>query len=71
MKPCRVKKLTHEGDRVAEVEVQMLDDGAWGAMRSKPDALKREKVRQALRTGDSKTVEPMARLHRLKPRHAA
>lgn len=49
----KIKKLVHEGDYLAEVEVATLDDESpWSPYLSHEDALKLDRVRLALRRGD-------------------
>ena len=61
-------KLVHEGEYVAEVEVEMIytDDG-WSPYLSLDDALKLDAVREALRRGDLDAASRLARVFRLVP----
>ena len=50
----------HEGQYVAEVEVEVLDtDTGWSPYLSVEDAYKLDDVRSALRRGDLKAAEEM------------
>lgn len=63
-----VKRLVHAGMYVAEVTVESIpDDGAWGPYLSLEDALKLERVENALKAGDLKTASKEARVYELKP----
>lgn len=54
-------KLVREGDLVAEVSVQLLDDaGAWSPVLSRDDATKLDDVRRALRSGDLRRAAQLA-----------
>lgn len=62
------KKLVHEGQYVAEVEVEVIDaDLAWSPYLSMEDAYKLDDVRSALRRGDIKTASTLARVYALTP----
>ncbi len=61
-------KLLHEGDYVAEVEVQLIDaDGGWGPYLSLEDVRKLDALRVALRQGDMASALKCARVYRLTP----
>jgi hypothetical protein len=61
-------KLIHEGEYVAEVEVNLItSDGEWAPYLSLEDAYKLDDVRKALRDGDLETAAQMARIFRLTP----
>ena len=61
-------KLLHEGDYVAEVEVQLIDaDGGWGPYLSLDDVRKLDSLRVALRQGDMASALKCARVYRLTP----
>jgi hypothetical protein len=63
-KPC--KKLLHEGDYVAEVDIELLyEDGGWSPYLSLDDAQKLDEVREALRKGDLKAAALNARVYSL------
>ena len=56
----RISKLVHEGDYVAEVEVELIyTDEGWSPYLSLSDAQKLDEVREALRRGE---LEVAARL---------
>jgi len=59
-------KLVHEGDYVAEVDVELIDsDTGWSPYLSLDDAHKIDDVREALRRGDLKTATALARVFSL------
>ena len=61
-------KLIHEGDYVAEVDVEFVDtDGEWSPYLSLDDALKLDDVRLARRQKDLATVARYARIFSLTP----
>jgi hypothetical protein len=61
-------KSVHEGDYVAEVEVQLIiTDDEWSPYLSLEDAYKLDDVRLALRRGDLKSAARLARVFRLMP----
>jgi hypothetical protein len=61
-------KFVHEGDYVAEVDVQLIvTDDEWSPYLSLEDAYKLDDVRLALRHGDLKTAARLARVFRLMP----
>ncbi len=61
-------KLIHEGDYVAEVDVELIDtDDEWSPYLSIDDALKLDDVRLALRKGDLPTAARYARVFSLTP----
>jgi hypothetical protein len=54
-------KLVREGDLVAEVSVQLLDDaGSWSPALSVDDAARLDNVREALRTRDLRRAADLA-----------
>jgi len=62
------KKLVHEGDYVAEVDIELVDmDEGWSPYLSLEDAQKLDSVREALRKGDLKGACGLARVYTLKP----
>lgn len=64
----RQTKLVHEGEYVAEVEVELLDlEEGWAPYLSLEDAQKLDEVREALRQGDLTTASKFARVFRLTP----
>jgi hypothetical protein len=62
-------KLVREGDLVAEVSVQLLDDaGSWSPALSVDDAARLDNVREALRTRDLRRAADLAEhVYRLTP----
>jgi len=61
-------KLVHEGDYVAEVDVELIDsDTGWSPYLSLDDAYRLDDVREALRCGDIKTASTLARVFALTP----
>jgi len=64
----RKTKLVHEGDFVAEVQVDLIEEeGGWSPYLSLEDAEKLDKVRESLRRGDIKGASGLARIYRLTP----
>jgi hypothetical protein len=61
-------KLIREGEWVAEVEVERIDEPkGWEPYLSLEDAEKLERVRAALKPGDARTASKIARSFRLTP----
>jgi len=61
-------KLVHEGDYVAEVDVNLIEtDAGWSPCLSLDDAYKLDDVRDALRRGDIKAATRLARIFALTP----
>jgi hypothetical protein len=68
MKKRRQTKLLHEGKYVAEVDIELIDsDDGWSPYLTLDDALKLDDVREALKKGDIKTAEKLARVFQLIP----
>jgi hypothetical protein len=68
MKKRKHVKLVHEGNYVAEVDIELIDTGeGWAPYLSLEDAEKLDDVREALRKGDISTVSKLARVYRLTP----
>jgi hypothetical protein len=64
----RKTKYIHEGQFVAEVEVDLIeDDSSWSPYLSVADATRLDQVREALRRGDLKVAASMGRVYRLEP----
>jgi hypothetical protein len=62
------RKLVHEGDYVAEVDVQLIDsDEGWAPYLTLQDAEKLDQVREALRRGDLTEAAKLARVYHLTP----
>src|SRR3989338_2188053 len=61
-------KLVHEGQYVAEVEVELIEtDEGWSPYLSLDDAYKLDDVRAALRRGDLKSAMRLSRVFNLTP----
>lgn len=55
------KKLVHEGDYVAEVEVELIEtDEGWSPYLSLQDAERLDEVREALRKGDLRAASTVS-----------
>jgi hypothetical protein len=68
MKKRVTKKLIHEGDYVAEVDVELeFTDDPWSPYLSVDEAKKLDQVRLALRRGDIRGAARQARVFRLTP----
>jgi hypothetical protein len=61
-------KLVHEGNYVAEIDVELTDTGTgWSPYLSLDDVYRLDDVRAALRRGDVKRASKLARVFELKP----
>jgi hypothetical protein len=61
-------KLVHEGDYVAEVDIELIyTDEGWSPYLSLDDAQKLDDIRDALRKGDLRQASRHARVYRLTP----
>jgi len=61
-------KLIHEGNYVAEVEVQLIDsDTGWSPYLSQEDAYKLDDVREALRNNNLKRASQLSHVFSLIP----
>ena len=61
-------KLIHEGNYVAEVEVQLIDsDTGWSPYLSLDDAYKLDDVREALRNNNLKRASQLSHVFSLIP----
>ncbi len=59
-------KYIHEGQYVAEVDIELiLTDQGWSPYLSLDDAQKLDDVREALRKGDLKEASKLSRLYTL------
>ena len=68
MKKRKYTKLLHEGQYVAEVDIELIDtDEGWSPYLSLEDAHKLDDVRDALRKGNLDTAMRFARLFTLTP----
>ena len=66
MKKKQHAKLIHEGQYVAEVDVDLIvADEGWSPYMSLDDARKLDDVRDALRRGDIKSASRQARVYTL------
>ena len=62
------KKMVHEGEYVAEVEVSLIQtESDWSPYLSVDDAYKLDDVRDALRRGDIEAASRLARVYTLTP----
>ena len=62
------KKLVHEGDYVAEVEVHLIETNeGWSPYLTLEDAERLDQVREALRRGDVSEATKLARVFHLTP----
>ena len=62
------KKFVHEGQYVAEVDVELLETGdEWSPYLSLEDAYKLDDVREALRRGDVKAAAQNGKVYTLTP----
>ena len=61
-------KLVHEGNYVAKVDVELLEEPeGWSPYLSLEDAYRLDDVREALRRGDIKTAAKYSRVFSLTP----
>ena len=68
MKKQPRKKLIHEGQYLAEVDVELLvTDDEWSPYLSVEDAYKLDDVREALKNGDTATAARYGRVFSLTP----
>jgi hypothetical protein len=64
----RISKLVHEGEYVAEVEVELIyTDEGWSPYLSLSDAQKLDEVRDSLRRGELEVAARLARVFKLTP----
>lgn len=62
------KRLVREGDYVAEVNIELIDEGGgWGPYVPLDDAYRLDDVRDALLTGDIDKASSMSQVYRLVP----
>ena len=66
MRKLNHKKIIHEGHYIAEVELIETDEG-WTPYFSLDDALKLDKVREALQKDDIKTASKYGQVFTLTP----
>lgn len=68
MKQRKKLKYVHEGQYVAEVDVELLEDETgWSPYLSVEDAYKLDDVRDALRRGDIEAAAKYGRIYELRP----
>lgn len=68
MKQRKKLKYVHEGQYVAEVEVELLEDETgWSPYLSVEDAYKLDDVRDALRRRDLESAAKYGRIYELRP----
>jgi hypothetical protein len=68
MRKRRSTKLIHEGQYVAQVEIDLLNSKeGWSPYLSLEDALKLDDVRAALRRGDLEAAANLSRVYTLTP----
>lgn len=68
MKQRKKSKYVHEGQYVAEVDVELLEDETgWSPYLSVEDAYKLDDVRDALRRGDLESASKYGRVYELRP----
>ena len=68
MRTRRQRKFLHEGDYVAEVDVELVEtDTGWSPYLSLDDACRLDDVRDALRRGDVRAATRLARVYTLTP----
>jgi len=61
-------KIVHEGDYVAQVDVELIyTDEGWSPYLSLEDARKLDDVREALRCGDLKAASKLGRVYKVIP----
>ena len=64
----KTMRFVHSGRLAAEVPIDLIpDDGAWGPYLSTEDALKLERVREALERGDIAAASREAKVYELLP----
>lgn len=61
-------KYVHEGNYVAEVDIELIeDDSGWSPYLTVEAGCRLDDVRDALRRGDILTASSLARIFRLEP----
>lgn len=67
----KATKFVHEGQYVAEVDVELITtDEEWSPYLSLNDTYRLDDVRQALRAGDLRAASQGSRIFKLTPIHA-
>jgi len=68
MRKRRRTKLVHEGQYIAEVDVELLEtENGWSPYFSLEDACKLDNVREALRQGNIKAASQHGKVYTLTP----
>jgi len=68
MNKKRHTKMIHEGEYVAEVDIDLIyADEGWAPYLSVEDAYKLDSIREALNRGDLKSAAKLARIYTLTP----
>jgi hypothetical protein len=68
MRKRRRTKLVHEGQYIAEVDVELLEtENGWSPYLSLEDAYKLDNVREALRQGNIKAASQHGKVYTLTP----
>jgi hypothetical protein len=68
MRKRRHTKLVHEGQYVAELDIELIDaETGWSPYISLEDAQRLDDVREALRRDDVKSATRLARVYTLMP----
>ena len=68
MRKLRRTKLIHEGNYVAQVEVELEEtDDEWSPYLSVDEALRLDSIREALRRGDVRSASRNAQVFTLTP----
>ena len=68
MRKRQQKKLVHEGQYIAEVDVELIyEDEGWSPYLSLDDAQKLDEIRIALRDGQIKEASRLSRVYTLTP----
>ena len=66
MNKRRYTKLVHEGDFVAQVDVELVyTDEGWSPYLSLEDAYRLDDVREALKQGDLEAASKIGRIYKL------
>jgi len=68
MSTKRYTKIVHEGNYVAQVDVELIyADEGWSPYLSLEDAYKVDDVREALKQGDLEAASKLSRVYKLTP----
>ena len=64
----KTTKYIHEGEYIAEVDVELIEtDTGWSPYLSKDDAVKLDAIKDALKKGDLKKAAKHAKVFTLNP----